>query len=177
MQFSCRVARYAAVVPGRRTVAASPDPTGTVPRTGSGPDSPPDAHELAAEIRAVLAALVRRHRQDRTLPQPQVAAISWLYRKGPQTTSQLATSERVRPQSMASTVAHLESDGLIARRADEQDGRKVLIELTAAGRAAHEAYRDAGESWIATAVEERLDADERAHLAHAVGLLGRLVDE
>lgn len=138
---------------------------------------PADTAELAAELRAVLGAVVRRFREERTLPQPQVAALSWLFRQGAKTTSDLAALERVRPQSMATTVAQLETAGLVERRRDEHDGRKVLIDLTSAGRAAHQTYLAAGEGWVAEAIEARLSAAEQAELARGLELLGRLVEE
>jgi DNA-binding MarR family transcriptional regulator len=106
-----------------------------------------------------------------------MAAISWLVRKGAQTTSDLAALERMRPQSMAATVAQLEQAGLALRRPDERDGRKLLIDLTDAGRAAYQHYLDTGESWLAEAIDQRLTAPERTDLARALELIGRLVDE
>ncbi|MDO9352629.1 MAG: MarR family transcriptional regulator [Solirubrobacteraceae bacterium] len=137
----------------------------------------PAPADLAFDLRSAVGVLVRRFRQDRTLPAPQMAAISWLFRKGPQTTSGLAALERMRPQSMATTVAQLEQTGLAIRRPDEHDGRKLLIELTDAGRAAHQQYLDTGESWVAEAIEQRLTVDERVELARGLELIGRLVDE
>lgn len=132
---------------------------------------------LAADVRTVVGALVRRFRQDRTIPQPQVAALSWLVRKGPKTTSQLAALERVRPQSMASTVAQLEDAAFIERRPHPTDGRQTLIDLTDAGRDVMNAYFQAGESWVAEAIDAQLSVAERAELARGLELLGRLVDD
>src|ERR1700758_1515441 len=88
----------------------------------------------ASELRLVLGQLVRRLRAEYSFPVAQASVLSRLDREGPQTTSALAVAERVRPQSMAQTLAELESDELIARRPDPADGRRILIELTTRGR-------------------------------------------
>ena len=59
-----------------------------------------------------------------------------LEREGPATTSALAAAERVRPQSMAQTLAELGAAGLVgADGRIRTDGRQILIELTERGRA------------------------------------------
>jgi DNA-binding MarR family transcriptional regulator len=90
--------------------------------------------------------------------------------------SVLAGAERVRPQSMAATVAALEAAGLVARRADPGDGRRALIELTAPGREALLTDRRRREDWLADAIERDLSARERRVLAEATELLARLAD-
>lgn len=137
----------------------------------------PDIPVLAGDLRMVVGQLVRRFREDRTLPGPQIAALGWLVRRGPKTTSQLAAHERVRPQSMAYTVAELETAGLVERRPDPTDKRQTLIVLTAAGNAVMDEFSKRGESWVAEAIESRLSVTEQADLARGVALLGRLVDE
>jgi DNA-binding MarR family transcriptional regulator len=131
---------------------------------------------LATELRMAVAHIVRRFRQDRTLSGPQTQALIWLERQGPKTTSQLAALELVRPQSMAQTVALAEEAGLVSRRPDPDDGRQSLIEITDQGRDALDEFRRVGERWLSEALEARLSAEERAELAHAVGLIHRLVD-
>lgn len=137
----------------------------------------PDSSELAGDLRLVVGQLVRRFRADGPVPAPQTAVLAWLMRQGAKTTSQLAALERVRPQSMAHTVAALESAGLVARRADPEDGRQTLISLTDEGRETMEAYRRAGEGWVAAAVGARLTEEEQRDLARGVELLARLVGE
>jgi DNA-binding MarR family transcriptional regulator len=99
-----------------------------------------------------------------------------LDRDGPRTTSQLAGSERVRPQSMATTVADLVSAGLVSRRPDPGDGRQVLLELTDEGRTVLERERRARTSWLAAAIAADLDEADRAVLGEALSLIRRLLD-
>ncbi|MEU2051203.1 MarR family transcriptional regulator, partial [Streptomyces albidoflavus] len=75
---------------------------------------------------------------------------------------------------MARAVGLLMDQELITRRAHPTDGRKSLVELTAAGRAALEAERGRRAGWLAQAIEAELTAGERELLARATGLLDRL---
>jgi DNA-binding MarR family transcriptional regulator len=130
--------------------------------------------ETAHELRTVLGRLTRRLRSEGTLPLQQGSVLGRLEREGPHTTSALAAVERVRPQSMAQTIADLERDGLVVRRPDPHDRRQLLLELTDAGRGALDGERRSREGWLARAIEETLDADERATLMRAVEILRRL---
>ena len=82
-----------------------------------------EATQSASELRVVLGRLVRRLRAENTFPATQVAVLARLERDGPQTTSALAAAERVRPQSMAQTVAELRASGFVRRRPHPIDGR------------------------------------------------------
>jgi len=130
--------------------------------------------ETAHELRTVIGRLVRRLRSEGTLPLQQASVLGRLEREGPHTTSALAAAERVRPQSMAQTIADLERDGFVARRPDPHDRRQLLLELTDAGRGALHGERRSREGWLAQAIEETLDAEERATLMRAVDILRRL---
>jgi DNA-binding MarR family transcriptional regulator len=128
----------------------------------------------AGELRLVLGQLVRRLRAEYSFPVAQASVLSRLDRDGAQTTSALAAAERVRPQSMAQTLTELESAGLIARRQDPADGRRVLIELTDTGRGRVLEARGRREDWLAAAIAEELDPVEQQTLLAAVPLLRRL---
>jgi DNA-binding MarR family transcriptional regulator len=129
---------------------------------------------MASDLRVVLGQLVRRLRAEHRFPLSHGAVLGRLDRDGPQSTSDLAVAERVRPQSMAQTLGDLESDDLILRRPDPDDGRRVLIELSEAGRAALEHDRRHREGWLARSIDEELSDDEQEVLAQAVELLQRL---
>jgi DNA-binding MarR family transcriptional regulator len=131
---------------------------------------------LASELRVVIGQLIRRLRAEHGFPLSQGAVLGRLDREGPWTVSDLAAAERVRPQSMAQTVGDLETDGLVARTPDPADGRRALVELTDAGRAALEADRRKREGWLAEAITRELSAEDQKTLADAVELLRRLVD-
>ncbi len=131
---------------------------------------------VASELRTVLGQLVRRLRAQHRFPLMHGAVLGRLDRAGPRSVSELALAERVRPQSMAQTVAELETDGLVERRPDPEDGRRALVELTDQGRAALGADRSAREGWLAQAIERDLAPEEQDVLRHAVELLRTLAD-
>lgn len=128
----------------------------------------------ASELRIVLGQLVRRLRAEYTFPLAQASVLGRLDREGPLTTSALAAAERVRPQSMAQTLAELEADGLISRRPDPDDKRQVLIELSERGDERIAVERGKRDDWLAAAIATELSPEEQRTLIDAVPLLRRL---
>jgi len=131
---------------------------------------------LAGELRVVLGQLFRRLRAVHTFSQSQGAVLGRLDREGPQSVSQLAAAERVRPQSMAQTVGDLEAEGLVARTPDPTDGRRALVALTDEGRATLGTDRARRDGWIADAITDGLTREEEEILARAVVLLRRIAE-
>jgi DNA-binding MarR family transcriptional regulator len=140
------------------------------------PDDPDDPALLASELRAVLGQLVRRLRTQHRFPLSQGTVLGRLDRQGAMGVSDLAAAERVRPQSMAQTVADLEAAGMVTRRPDPGDGRRALVELTAEGLATLAADRRDREGWLARAIAEDLDAADRATLQRTVELLRQIAE-
>lgn len=140
----------------------------------SDPVSPQIAAE-ANELRLAVMRLVRRLRAQRPahgLSLTRIDALGRLDRDGPATVTELAAAERITPQSMARAVGELADAGLVERRADPADRRQVPLAITDGGRAWLADDRVRRDSWLATAMADRLSAEERALLAVA----GRLFD-
>ncbi|HXA57536.1 MAG TPA: MarR family transcriptional regulator [Streptosporangiaceae bacterium] len=134
-----------------------------------------DAARTARELRLILGSLVRRVRSsDQELPLAQAGVLGYLDREGPMTTSDLAAVQHVRHQSMARTVAQLTGAGLVEPGPHPTDGRKVLLRITTAGRAAVGQRRDRRAGWLAEAISTRLTPAEQQALADVLPLLGRL---
>lgn len=84
----------------------------------------------------------------------------------------LANAAQVEQPTMAATLARMERDGLIERRANPDDGRSALISLSALGRSKLAAVH-AATSTVNARAAERLNADERQQL---MALLHRVAD-
>jgi DNA-binding MarR family transcriptional regulator len=131
---------------------------------------------LAHELRETIGRLVRRLRAEPGPSVGRLAVLGRLDRDGPASISDLAAGERMRPQSMAQTVHDLETGGLVSRRPDPTDGRRVFIELTAAGLEVLQTTRVRRETWLTAVLKRELTADERALLRDAIVLLSRIAD-
>jgi DNA-binding MarR family transcriptional regulator len=134
----------------------------------------------ACDLRVALGRVVRRLRQgyvvgELTLSESSV--LSRLDRDGPATPGSLAESERIRPQAMGATLSALAERGLVTRKPDAEDGRKVLMSVTEPGvrllldRRPHTTLR------VATALAEAFSPADRQRLVETIPLLERLADE
>jgi DNA-binding MarR family transcriptional regulator len=133
----------------------------------------------AREITAVVSRIQRRLREVshlETITPSMASVLDRLDKEGPVSTSDLARAERVRPQSMAATIAALEKGGFIERRPDPHDSRRQFIALTSETGAAIQVRRKARSDWLATALDKHFTAAERAEIAKAVRLLARLAE-
>jgi DNA-binding MarR family transcriptional regulator len=130
---------------------------------------------LPTELRVVLGRLIRRLRSEHRFPLTQASVLGYLDRDGPLSIGELAALESVRPQSMSQTVGELEAEGLIERRQDERDGRRMQIALTPSGRAALEIDRAAREGWLGHEIAG-FTVEEQELLREAVALLNRLAN-
>ncbi len=135
-----------------------------------------DPAHVASDLRVVLGQLIRRLRAENRFPLSQVAVLGRLDRCGPRSVSDLALAERVRPQSMAQTVADLETDGFVTRRPDPDDRRRALVELTGEGLTRLQADRAARDGWLARAIADKLSPADQDTLESAVELLRQLAD-
>jgi DNA-binding MarR family transcriptional regulator len=135
---------------------------------------------LAAELRALVGKLKRRLREQADvgdLTPSQVSVLLRLEKEGPATTSSLARAEGMRPQSMATVVAALNSAGLVIGAPDPNDGRRILLSLTDACRQWVQEGRAARQDWLSRSLLAQLSTDEMDVLAKAAGLLNRLVED
>jgi DNA-binding MarR family transcriptional regulator len=136
----------------------------------------PDTARLASDLRVVLGQLMRRLRAEHRFSISHGAVLGRVDREGPKSVSELATAERIRPQSMAQTVSELEAEGLVSRRPDSEDRRRSLVELTEAGRVVLHEDRRQREGWLAKAIAEGFSDSEQQVLAEAVRLVQRLAE-
>ena len=135
------------------------------------------AARTATDLRVVVSRLRRRLKEvyDATeLTPSQLSVLSRLGTEGAASASDLAVAERVRPQSVASTLAALGERGLVERRPDPDDGRRQLVSLTGSGRERLEKTRQERDEWLARALQDRFTEAERCTIGEALALLDRL---
>src|SRR5262252_704286 len=137
----------------------------------------PDVHEVASALRVSIGLLLRRLRQvqaDGELTLPESSALTRLDRGGPATSSALARLEQISPQSMGATLSALEARGLVERRPDPGDGRRVLLSVTGGGRQVLQNRRNARTEQLAKALAAGFTPSEVRQLEAAAPLLERL---
>jgi DNA-binding MarR family transcriptional regulator len=133
--------------------------------------------ELAQQLDDAVVAL-----RSATLPRgglslTAAATLARLQRSGGARLTELAAAEGVTQPSMTSLIARLADQGLVHRAADPNDGRAVVLTLTAAGeevlaqRRAERTHRIAG-----PLADAQLAPDDVAVIAGAVPALTRLAD-
>ncbi|MGV9664417.1 MarR family winged helix-turn-helix transcriptional regulator [Nocardia niigatensis] len=134
----------------------------------------------ASELRVAAGRLLRQLRTARAgieLTPSQAVALSRLGHEGPMSVADLARAERVRPQSMRTTLAALEERELVVRGPHPTDQRQVLMSLSPAGQQLLRQAHDAKEDWLATAITTKLSPGEQDSLIAAIPLLARLTED
>src|SRR5882757_7187136 len=140
----------------------------------------PSAIQASREVRTVIGRLRRRilnaaEAEDITFGQASVLAR--LSGKQGVTASELAAAEGVRHQSMTATVASLAAMGLVERSPDPDDGRRLLIALTAEGYRRVEEGRQARTEWLAGQLQDKATEEERQAVIAVMAVLQRLTHD
>ncbi|TIC86478.1 MarR family transcriptional regulator [Nocardioides sp. GY 10127] len=155
-------------------VSAQPVDQGAADQ-GAGPtDDAVVAARLLVTVTGRLRRRLRSH-QEAGLTPSQTSVLSRLDKDGPASAAALAAAERVRPQSMAATLAALEQAGMISRSPDPDDGRRQVVTPTDEARAWLERRRTEREDWLVSTLRSTLDDEETADLVRVLGLLERAV--
>jgi DNA-binding MarR family transcriptional regulator len=133
----------------------------------------------AVALTAAMRRLRARLRQESPpalaeLTMPQALALARILDEGPISNAALAAGEYVRPQSTHEMVLFLQGRGLVERRPDPADGRKLMIQITPDGRRIVSELMGIRHEWLAAAIERDLTPAEREMLAIAAGLMQRI---
>jgi DNA-binding MarR family transcriptional regulator len=148
-----------------------------VPGVPGVPGVSESAADAAREVRVVVSRLRRRLAEvydNNELTPSQTSVLSRLGKEGPASASDIAAAERVRPQSIAATLAALDERGLIERDQDPDDGRRQLISLSADGLELFRNRQRRGREWLDREMQARYTEAERLTLIEAMALLDRL---
>jgi DNA-binding MarR family transcriptional regulator len=140
-------------------------------------ESPHDLSREASDLRIATFRLARRMRTQRavdSMSDGQFAVLAGLFIHGAHTLTELADRERVSAPAMNRTVNCLQDAGYISRSADENDGRKVVIDLTDDGRAVVDETARRRDAWVEEALAE-IEPAEREILAKAAAIMQRMV--
>ncbi|MCZ0729059.1 MarR family winged helix-turn-helix transcriptional regulator [Mycolicibacterium iranicum] len=113
------------------------------------------ATELRESMMAVTRQL-RRHRPDNGLTLSQLQLLGEISRAGVTTPAELGVRLQVRVQSLTDSFNELEARGLIARRPDEADRRRQLVEITPDGMAVLDADRGERDAWLHQTMRDTL---------------------
>jgi DNA-binding MarR family transcriptional regulator len=134
--------------------------------------------DLAGQLRLTIVRTARRLRQEAggELSPSLTAALSTVERHGPMTPSELAARERIQRPTATRVLARLADEGLVERTPDPQDGRSALVSATPAAHALLAELRTRKTAFLAERLE-RLDAEDRAALERAAGILERMLAE
>jgi DNA-binding MarR family transcriptional regulator len=134
--------------------------------------------DLAGHLRLTIVRTARRLRQEAggELSPSLTAALSTVERHGPMTPSELAARERIQRPTATRVLARLADEGLVERTPDPQDRRSALVSATPAARALLAELRTRKTAFLAERLE-RLDAEDRAALERAAGILERMLAE
>ncbi|AYG02828.1 MarR family winged helix-turn-helix transcriptional regulator [Gryllotalpicola protaetiae] len=135
--------------------------------------------ELAVELMAsitVFVAAARKANPAGGLSAAEISALLRIKRAGETTSAAVARLEGISPQAMGATIAALEARSLVEREKDADDGRRILLRATDAGRELLDARRDSRTHALAHVLAERFDDDELATLGAAAPLLERLAE-
>ena len=138
-----------------------------------------DVSEAASALRGSIARLMRRlrlERPEKALSLFKLSILGTLYRSGPVTATDLATRERIRPQSLTRLLANLEEQGFVSKETDGADRRRLLIVITPEGKKSLIASVRQQEAWLAAEMTRRLSPAERKILLDASRLLDRLTE-
>jgi len=133
---------------------------------------------LDDDLRIAVMRLSRRMRLERVdgdVTDGQLSVLFVLTKHGPQTLGSLSEHDKVSPPSMNRTVNRLVESDLVTRTASPDDGRKVLIDITAGGREIVTETQRRRAAWFSRQLD-LLSTSQRAVLDDAAPILRELAD-
>jgi len=144
---------------------------------------PADLTHVSQELRVAVGRIARRLRRvseegdaEGAVKFTELIVLIRLLNDGALSPSDIARREKVTSQAIAAVVRDLETRGLVTRDAHSTDGRRTVIALTRAGRAALASHDQAAARAMVEALGKSFSADEIRRLTSVIPLLNRLAD-
>lgn len=131
------------------------------------------ARELLKIIPRVMRTVAAELRAAGELPAPAHFGLLSILSERPRTISELASFQGVSLPTMSSSIAAMVERGWVRRAAPENDRRVVVIEVTAAGRAALERVARCAEARLAETLAP-LGGTARRQLQSGLGVLRKV---
>jgi DNA-binding MarR family transcriptional regulator len=128
-----------------------------------------DLLEVVPQIMHIIRAEMRGHRSP-DLSVPQFRVLAYLSRNPGSSLSAVAEHIGLSLPAMSIMVDGLVERRLVSRQSSVADRRRVILRLTARGRAALETSRAATQARLAERLG-RLSPDDRAQVGRAMGIL------
>jgi DNA-binding MarR family transcriptional regulator len=132
-------------------------------------------------LRTQLKALRRRLRREMValgdLSETSLQVLAAVARSGDGTTpGELTVELHMTTSNVSAALRTLETAGTVTRRPHPDDGRRVVVEVTDAGRDVVAGARRGADAWLVRAVGAELDDDEQRLLLRAGELMQRLAE-
>ena len=138
-----------------------------------------DPVSVANRLRPVLHKLSRHLKRETHsvgVTSGQISLLAQIRRLPGIGVRELAALERMSSPGMSKYVARLERAGLVRRRTETTDRRRVGLELTEEGQRVLRSVRSRRTAWLAARLSN-LDPDELAAIDAAIEPLARLLEE
>lgn len=136
-----------------------------------------DVETLLGHIKALNRRLRREKPAVEGLPTAALVVLTVAARSSEaQRPGELAAELQMTTPNMAAALRTLEEAGMVKRRPDPSDGRKVFVDVSAYGHEVVERTSNSRHAWLHEAVENVLNEHERRLLFEAGELLQRLAD-
>jgi DNA-binding MarR family transcriptional regulator len=135
-------------------------------------------HKDDQEIRLTIQRLARRIRSmqsDESVTEGQRSVLFALSDHGAQTLRSLSEHERVTPPSMNRTINALVAAGLVTRVSAKDDGRKVVLDLSASGHTYISDTKRKRDAWF-TKQLAALTPEQRSIVVQSAALLREIAD-
>jgi DNA-binding MarR family transcriptional regulator len=142
-----------------------------------------DLTQVSQELRVAVGRVARRLRRisaerdaEGAVKFNELLVLLRLAHEGALSPSDIARHEQVTSQAIAAVVRDLEARGLVTRDAHSTDGRRTVVVLTKAGRAALASHDQAAARTMVEVLDEYFSSGEIKRLTSAIPLMNRLAD-